>query len=1142
MTTHAQPPSTADVGADHTQSAPDGVRRQVVDALRLDLVGPWPGHQHAEEHLPRHQRPSTWYLTGFLAPRAAPPEQASDDDADDELGVAPGPEGLVEEQPTDPAAAKKVYYPSSMGLSFLVPSDAQALSVRVSWGDYVQDEVPKPDGDESMTRTWHRIPRSEVVDLPLNEARPEPTAIPDSNGLTLDLLVREIPTKTLGDRIPDGTRSVSVFLVNARRPDPDAPDRAFVFQPILEVECGHPFVPRPDLRGLRTEEFDDDIADLHYADAHEFASGHGVSADWDELDGQCRVVRTAWIASADVLRTETAAVPDVEVGMEALGELKDASDVKRALGPLAERYREWIAARVVDATQMPGGHAKTAKELMRQAGLAADRIARGVRFLEQDPDALDAFRVANRAVGRALTKRLKLDTEPTWRPFQLAFILLNIAGIADPTDRDRDTVDLLFFPTGGGKTEAYLGLAAFAMVLRRLKHRHTPGGMSGAGVSVVMRYTLRLLTLDQLGRAAGLVCALELERGKDQDRYGVWPFEIGLWVGRAATPNVMGKKGDSSDSTARARVRSYKRDPKYRKPPIPIESCPWCDTPLEPQGFNLVPNDDHPTDLRISCMNPDCEFTGGRRLPIVAVDEPVYRRLPAFLIATVDKFAALPWTGPSGGLLGGATSHDANGFFGPALPGSGRRLETPIGPPDLIIQDELHLISGPLGTMAGLFETAIDALCTREVDGKTIRPKVVASTATARRAQSQVQALFGRHDTALFPPPGIDRRDSFFARVAPTSERPARQYLGISAQGRNAKVVMRRVWTTIMAAAEKAYVDNGGKDNPENPADPYMTVLGYFNSLRELGGARRILEEEVRQTVRDYGRRLRIGETEGMFRDRRRIWDVIELTSRVPTDRVSEARDRLKIAAEDGRWVECAVATNMISVGLDISRLGLMVVLGQPKSHAEYIQATSRVGRDEEKPGLVITLLNLAKPRDRSHYERFRHYHETFYRSVEVSSVTPFAARALDRGFAASMIALARHARVRLTPPTGANEILGERTELEAYLRQVFAERVRGQPLEPDEVDALLHRVESRIPDLLDAWSDIRAAAARDHVTLRYQQHEGNGGETLLREILDHSTDAKQDKFRLNRSLRDVEPDVPLYLEDLPVDTWRDAP
>ena len=418
----------------------------------------------------------------------------------------------------------------------------------------------------------------------------------------------------------------------------------------------------------------------------------------------------------------------------------------------------------------------------------------------------------------------------------------------------------------------------------------------------------------------------------------------------------------------------------------------------------------------MTCADWKCEFSRDRPLPIVAVDEPLYRRLPCFLISTVDKFAALPWEGRSGALLGGADRYDGQGFYGAAEPGRGRRLPAPLQGPDLIVQDELHLIAGPLGSMTGLYETAIEALALRHAGDRASKPKIVASTATTRHAQGQIHALFGRPMTQIFPPPGPSRRDSFFAQVKPPSEKAARLYLGIASPGRNAKVTMRQVLLPLMAAAQKAYRDAGGKENEANPADPYMTVLAYFNSLRELGGARRIVEEEVQNTLRRYGARLRIGQERRYFRDRSTYVEPLELTSRVSTADVARARQRLGLPFHESGRVDCALATNMISVGLDIQRLGLMVVLGQPKTNAEYIQATSRVGRDDEKPGLVLNLLNVHKPRDRSYYERFRHYHETFYRAVEAGSVTPFAARALDRGMAGAMVALARHAAPPLTP------------------------------------------------------------------------------------------------------------------------------
>ena len=942
-----------------------------------------------------------------------------------------------------------------------------------------------------------------------------------------------------GAELLAGARSVSCFLVNRRAPDKDRPDCAYAFQAEIEVRTEEGFVPRPDLRATLAGEWDDQVADLHYADAPEYATGHGVSAEWDIADDKCGSIRTAWIGTAEVEKTATADVPDVELSMDALGRLAGGAAAERALGPLVAQYREWIETRPQDRDAYPSESDRqaTAEQLLRSAGIAAERMARGVALLAEDGDLRDAFRVANRAVARALRQRLgeKIGPEgPRWRPFQLAFLLLNLPGLADPHDPHRETVNLLFFPTGGGKTEAYLGLAAVAMVLRRLRH---PGddGMAGAGVSVIMRYTLRLLTLDQFARAAGLVCALEIERGEADGRYGTLPFEIGLWVGKAATPNILGRKGQDRPDSARSKVTAFQRNPDRNASPIPLENCPWCQTRFEPESFTLLPDADNPRELRIVCSDFECDFSGDRPLPVVGVDEPIDRRLPAFLIATVDKFASLPWVGPAGALLGGADRFGSDGFYGAAEPGTGSRLEAPLPPPDLVIQDELHLIAGPLGTMAGLYETAIEALATREVDGRKIKPKIVASTATARGAQDQVQALFARPATQVFPPPGPDRRDTYFARTFPSSETPARLYLGIASQGRNPKVLMRRVLLALMGAAAHAWHEAGGERNPRNPADPYMTTLAYFNSLRELGGARRILEEEVSTTIARYGARRRIGETQRLFRDRTTFSEVLELTSRVSTDKVAEARRRLERPFHDrDNRVDCALATNMISVGLDIPRLGLMLVLGQPKMHAEYIQATSRVGRSDDGPGLVVTLLNVHKPRDRSHYERFRHYHETFYRSVEPASVTPFSARALDRGFAGAFVALARHLEPALTPPRGVERIVDVRIALEARLLDAFVDRVGQQALAEDERDEGMRSVQDRVGDLLDSWRRVLDDYHRDGVEMQYQRYELRQPKPLLREMLDERFESEHHrKFRANRSLRDVEPEVNLYLHDL---------
>jgi hypothetical protein len=1120
------------------------VRTSLVDALELDLIGPRPGYAphaaYADEVLPI--APSKWYLAGLLVPFGGEVIDRTDDavaEGVDELRHnASGDDDAAPEQ----AAARTITLPSSMGLSVLVSAETTSLGVRVAWADYVRAVAGPPADDERPEERagrgqWRRIPREASCSVSLEPGTAAPVDLPGFPGVSVVVSVRPVSDVGL---VPAGTRSVSVFVVNQRPPAPDvARDAAYLFQPELSLRATGGFVARPDLHGRESDDWDEQVADLQYLDAMEYAVGHNVSAVAERApSGGCDTVRTAWMPTAEVEKVVPRDLPDVQLEMEVLGAAPSARVVRESVGPMLSSYGVWIEKQ---RRMAPAGgqRGEVARALLNNAERVLARIQAGLDALD-DPLVLDAFKTANRAIAVAIRQRLSHDrpdappashSPPQWRPFQLAFLLMNLVGTAFPTHADRRVVDLLFFPTGGGKTEAYLGLAAFAMVLRRLRD---PSVMS-SGVSVLMRYTLRLLTLDQLGRAATLVCALEVERQQDVARLGRWPFEIGLWVGQSATPNRMGKKGDRDEHTARARTIAFQNDSGRKPAPMPLETCPWCGWKFSADSFKLLPNSDAPTDLRVMCTHRDCLFHARRQprgLPIVAVDEPIYRRLPAFLIATVDKFASLPWVGETAGLFGRVDRSDSEGFYGPSEPGRGAPLSGPLPPPDLVIQDELHLISGPLGTMMGLYESAIDALASASVGGSSPRPKIVASTATVRRAERQIRALFGRSAVEVFPPPGPDRRDSFFALTVPSSERNARLYVGVAAQGRNLKVVLLRAYLAVMAAAQKAWKDNGGDKNPNNPADPYMTLVGYFNSLRELGGSRRIVEDEVATRLVDYGaRRRRVGEGAGLFVDRPRLTEPRELTSRVGTNEVADTKRRLALSHHDKQRVDVALATNMISVGLDITRLGLMVVLGQPKTASEYIQATSRVGRDDKRPGLVITLLNVYRPRDRSHYERFCGWHASFYRSVEATSVTPFSPRAIDRGIAAVTVALARLGHRDMTPPRGALAVNKRRAEL-AFVADVLSRRAEAHDagLTSDEAEALRAGVKERVNGLFDAWQSV----ATKRGDLQYQRETG-GAPNLLYDPLDpdlprQSREAQQ--FKASRSLRDVEPSVHLWLRN----------
>ena len=1110
------------------------VRDYLTHALRLDLIGPRPDDAELAYELLPHA-PSRWYLTGFLVPSNAPVTQRAQD-AEEEFDQPDDPfHGSDDGGTPDRGSAKRNFFPSSIGMSILVTPETKTLDVSVSWGDYAPDESGEADheevdagasseaaGDAGHDSTglrfgpWRRTPMhgSVSIDLStLDSTKPVGYPIQGSGGMQVVCLARatNVPTQ-------DGSqagRAVSVFVVNRREPAADnLQDKAYAFQVEVMVEADQPLIARANLHGLDNDGWDERLADLHFGDVVEYAVGHNVSTSAHVEDGQCRRVSTEWMPRASVDRTVPAEIGNVEFGMEALGAVTDAATTKQLLDPLAQQYRAWIDGQKAVAGSLTGRRLEVANELVIRATRAADRIQAGIDLLS-DPDVLQAFRVANRAMEAAGRRRRAVENNvrpdevapPVWRPFQLAYILMNLRSIAEPTHFEREIVDLLFFPTGGGKTEAYLGLAAFTLVLRRLRN---PDPVY-RGLSVLMRYTLRLLTLDQLGRAAAMICALELEREQDPATLGEWPFEIGLWVGRAATPNYMGRQGDRSGNSARVRTLRYAQDTSL-SPPLPLEECPWCGTSFTRNSFQLEPDTNEPTDLWVSCASRHCDFsTRKRHLPIVAVDEPIYRRLPAFMIATADKFAALPWTGETARFFRGGDASNPR-------------------PPDLIIQDELHLISGPLGSMAGLYETAIDHLCRRYIGGMEVRPKVIASTATVRLASKQIRALFNRDVAEVFPAPGVDRRDSFYARQVQDEPESARAYLGVAAQGRGPKVIFLRCMTTVMAAAQAAWNAADGSVTL-NPADPYMTAVAYFNALRELGSARRIVEDEVNTRLLTYAGRKRVGDADGLFDNRTIALEPVELTSRVDTAKVADAKRKLALDFTARERVDVALATNMISVGLDITRLGLMLVSGQPKTTSEYIQATSRVGRDTQRPGLVVTLLNIHKPRDRSHYERFANYHDSFYRGVEATSVTPFSSGAMDRGLPAITVALARLGIENLTPTLAARQVERYSSETNEIAAAISA-RAGGHA---DSVSTdLAQLVRLRVQSLIDDWAQLAHEAGQDGIAFGYARRDSGVSTPLLREMIDPDRNTLTDtqlRFRAPRSLRDVEPSVLLGIK-----------
>ena len=684
------------------------IREQLVAALEADLVGPFlPDGISGGEQEVLPLPPSRWYLTGFLAPQGGQAPDADDKFSEGEL--AAGSQTQSEDAGTDdPEPKRPVRFPASMGLSvFLPPGKDDSLDVEVRYANY--DKVEIAEDRESKKRVgWKRVPHGPIaVTVPLDPvalASTDGIVVPESHGLRLRGELRR--TDMAG--LPDGARILSLFLVNDRPIQERDRDLAFVFQVSMSLHYEAGFLSRPNRRGEAADDYDQRVLALLFRDNVEWAVGHNTSLKQPvpDDDGVVRTLATTQLPRYEVKLVKHEEFKAVTTEMASLAKM-DGAGLERALMPLVEAYRKWIDEQRYHSLDRESLE-ETRDSLMDRATRTCQRIEAGIALLKSDKTICQAFKLANQAMHVAALqadktredKRYTDGKQPRWRPFQLAFVLLELASVADPGHDDRKIADLIYFPTGGGKTEAYLGLIAFTLILRRLRGKKRPD--EGRGVAVILRYTLRLLTLDQLGRAASLMCALEQMRSRNPKRLGNARFTVGLWVGQSATANRL--------KDVHKALHDF--TPGRQDSPFPLPRCPWCASDLKIENIKLVDDAGKPSKTRytravVYCDDTGCQFTEKKRpgqgLPVLFVDEQIYQELPDFLVATVDKFAMMPWRGDAGMLFGRARYLDDRRAYGvmhdPPL--GATALPDGLLPPELIVQDELHLISGPLGTMVG---------------------------------------------------------------------------------------------------------------------------------------------------------------------------------------------------------------------------------------------------------------------------------------------------------------------------------------------------------------------------------------------------------------------------------------------------------
>jgi hypothetical protein len=1052
-------------------------RQEFIGYLRSQIIGP----SESEDELLK-DRPNNRYLMGMLFPQASDAEDVLDNE-DSTIDIT----GEGADFGGADSAVSLAYQrlPSSAGISFYIDPGV-TLEIDV-WASRYEEQRIK------TKKLWRRLPVKKPSQPERIIVRHPERSTESKESVFSGLAEVSVVWRLLGDGY-----LVTVTLLNSHSGDVFGLEavKNTLFQVGLKcVPVGGNIRSYPTALTALSGAEEQELA-LQYGHIRTFAIGHGCAANWSGNSME----PPEWVALEFMPEVDVKPITTSLAGQEkgnddilkiqhVCDESLSAAQLIKQLTVFLDEYERWYEERCLEV--VPDRFADARERILSRIKEAISRMRYGVHLLDRDAQVLRIFRLANRAMlfqmihassDVAGTERELAECQTPridyagseydnyrWRPFQLAFQLLLLPSMVEPKGDDRALVDLIWFPTGGGKTEAYLAVAAFEMIRRRLMD-----GARGGGTAVIKRYTMRLLTAQQFQRAAGLICALEFMRLTEN--LGDERFSLGLWTGETFTPNVFTRESNEQPGA----LEKYKNMLNEESPsnPFQLQSCPWCGTKIVPKvqadraHYGVTATE---TSFAFNCVNKECDFH--EALPMQVVDEALYRQPPTLVIGTIDKFARLAW------------DHRGRSFFG--------LTDDSNEPPSLIIQDELHLISGPLGTIAGLYEAAMDvAICRAGCS-----PKIIAATATIRRATEQCQRLYGR-SVKVFPPAGLNSDDSYFSSVDKTAS--GRTYVGVMGQGHTPVTSLVQVSAALCQAPSEITLSPAARDT-------WWTQVIYHNSKRELGKtmtlARDDIDARVKVIVRDEAK-LRL------------IREVEELSANVPGVRIPEILARLKQSKDKPGALDIVPCTNMISVGVDVSRLGLILINGQPKTTAEYIQASSRVGRNSKlPPGIVVALYSGTKPRDRSHYESFLPYHQTLYRAVEPTSVTPYAPPALDRALHAAVVIL-----MRVAGGLHENEDAGKFDPQAEKISSLLTELItRMQSAEPAEGESIRNAVEK----VADIWRQRVADANRTGRPLRY---DAKSAGQQFSSLLSSFASKKVNVWPTLNSMRHVDLECPIHI------------
>lgn len=1101
------------------------VREEILKAVRMDLIGPQSENEELDEI------PTNSYITGMLYP--ADTEMSEDENYDTQSFETDFKEdndtGITVEDidPDNDKPRGGFKKQSSLGVSCYVSSDVNILKVNIAWGKYEKESVKEMATikgiEKEITKTLYvRGQENDVVDIDMQSFN-RITKIPLNIDPHLVLQVVKI-------NLENGNTMLSVYLYNQRpNKDNEKEYEKVLYQVEIAIygdQQSPIFLPEHKCRKVELED------EYYYENCAVFARGRGCAATWEKAadSENANLIKSMFIPDYEIHGVSPSIV-DFEKNMFSMRFMslaKNKNATIERLSTLSKNYEVWIDE-LNDSPQMKNpSFTSKGQKIIAECKIAQQRIQKGIELLANDNNVFSAFCFMNLAmftqrsidmfgkkncqgISCSLNDFMKED-HSEWRPFQIAFILLNLFGCIESTSNERKNVDLLYFPTGGGKTEAYLGLIAFVIGYRRLTSSLCSEYEKDGGVTVFLRYTLRLLTTQQRDRLMKLIIAAEMIREMHPGLYGKSRISIGFWVGGGVTPNNF---SDYDDLT--------KRKEFIRKISKQVIVCPCCGKPIEQSNYEV---DSKMQTVKITCSNNKCYFYkhNNHTLPVYLVDSEIYRKCPTVIISTVDKFARLPWDEKTGLLFGNTDRYCARcGYIARGeehksrhnktadLPGVDVVWTKPFYPPELIIQDELHLITGPLGTIYGGYENIVEELCSITEGDKKVLPKYIVSTATIKNAGEQIRCLYSRTNYSQFPPSGFDIQDSYFIKEVPLEEKPFRKYVGICGNGQSVKTTLLRTYSIIL----ETVFNLSRQDEFKDFIDPYYTLIGYFNSIRELGGAVRLLEDDIKSRIerlqKKYGHEMQ-----------RYLRRTKEITSRIPSYEIAKVLEDLTTSYDKNKadnkqdCYDVVIATNMIAVGMDVDRLGLMTVVGQPKQNSEYIQATSRVGRSY--PGIVFTVYNPYRPRDLSHYENFEGFHSQLYRYVEGTTATPFSARARDRVLHAIVVALLRLQNEKMASKAGANEINNISEDILQHTKTEILNRVKVV------AHKAYYDVEKEIDLFIEEWKSL---CSEEKVLMYFTNDKGLEKANRLLNYYDRYCTPRE-KPTLN-SMREVERTSTIY-------------